>query len=142
MPDPRKKKKFINLPTYTGGKKAFSTFLQQNIKYPPKAIEAGVEGSVLVEFEIDDNGLVHNPRVLKGIGSGCDEEAIRVVSLLRYEKVKNQGLRVKSTTKTNIHFKLPTQLTYNITVTSSKKEPAPPQPPEKTETTYGYTITF
>lgn len=142
MSDPRKKKKFLNLPTYTGGKKAFSAFLQQNLKYPPKAIEANIEGSVLVEFEIDDNGIVHNPRVLKGIGSGCDEEAIRVVSLLRYEKVKNQGLRVKSTTKTNIHFKLPVRMTYNVTVTSSKKEPVPSTAPPKTENTYGYTITF
>jgi TonB family protein len=142
MPDPRKKKKFLNLPSYTGGKKAFSAFLQQNIKYPQKALDEGVEGNVIVEFEIDDNGFVHNPRVMKGIGSGCDEEAIRVVSLLRYEKVKNQGLRVKSTTKTNIHFKLPARITYNVTVVSSKKDPIPDKAPPKAENTYGYTITF
>jgi TonB family protein len=139
-----KKKQFLNLPKYPGGNPAFKEFIASNLKYPVEALEAGVEGAVMIEYDINDNGLVEHPRVLKGIGHGCDEEAMRVVGLLRYEKVKNRGLRVKMTTKATIHFNLPagTRISY----TTAKKEP----PDKKTAqgksddkpATYEYTITF
>lgn len=138
MSDQRKKKKFLNLPQYTGGKKAFIDFIQKNIRYPKEALQAGVEGRVLVEYEISDNGIVLNSRVVKGIGYGCDEEALRLVNLLQYEKVKNLGVRVKTNTKTFINFKLPSQITY--TVTASKIEEKKPDKP--ISNTYGYTIKF
>ncbi|KAF0129825.1 MAG: periplasmic protein TonB [Bacteroidetes bacterium] len=145
MSEPKKKKKFLNLPQYTGGKKAFNEFLRSQIVYPDQALKAGVEGSVYVEYEIDDNGIVHNPKVLKGIGYGCDEEALRLVSLLRYEKVKNFGVRVKTTTKTSIHFKLPAQTTLQYTIktttaTSTKKPETPTEVPQPV--VYNYTIQF
>ncbi|PKP52004.1 MAG: hypothetical protein CVT92_10975 [Bacteroidetes bacterium HGW-Bacteroidetes-1] len=138
MSDQRKKKKFLNLPQYIGGKKAFIDFIQKNIRYPKEALQSGIEGRVLVEYEISDNGIVLNSRVVKGIGYGCDEEALRLVNLLQYEKVKNLGVRVKTNTKTFINFKLPSRITY--TVTSSKKEEKIPDKP--TSNTYGYTIKF
>jgi len=112
----------VKLPRYAGGSKAFRAFISQHLRYPKEAQDAKVEGFVVVEYEIDDNGVVHHPRVLKGLGYGCDEEAMRVVSMLRYEKVKNRGVRVKVTTKTNIVFSLPgVSIIYNV---AEKSEPS------------------
>lgn len=137
MGDNRKKQKFLNLPKYIGGKQAFGEFLMQQLRYPEQALQAGVEGSVFVEYEVDDNGCVLNPRVINGIGYGCDEEAVRVVSMLQYEKVTNRGVRLRSTVKTKINFQLPARITYNITP-AKKPESETPQK----GTSYEYTISF
>jgi TonB family protein len=136
--DPHKKR-FLNVPKYPGGSQAFKEFILGNLHYPDDAISANVEGSVVVEYEITDEGKVINPRILKGVGYGCDEEALRLVSLLQFEKVRNRGVRLRLTTKTTIHFKLPgVRLTY----TTTEKEPT--QPPTKTgeSGSYEYTITW
>ena len=140
MSDHHKKRKFLNLPKYAGGSKAFREFIAANLRYPDEALAAGVEGVVLVEFDILDTGIVQHPRVLKGLGHGCDEEAMRVVSLLRYDKVKNRGLRVKMTTKTNIIFRLP-----GVRINYSQTQPQDQKPPESGhpgEVVYNYTIKF
>jgi len=144
MPDHHKKKRFLNLPKYTGGSKAFREFITANLRYPDAALKAGVEGSVIVEYDIHDNGVVQHPRVLKGLGHGCDEEAMRVIGLLLFEKVKNRGVRVKMTTKTTINFKLPGGVKINYTVTKNsdpvnttgadKGKPSPGS--------YEYTVSF
>ena len=142
MPDHHHKKSFIKLPKYVGGSKAFREFIAENIRYPAAAVESNVEGTVIVEYEIFDNGVVHNPRILKGLGHGCDEEAIRVVELLRFEKVKNRGVRVKMTTKTNINFKLPgIRINYSI---AKKEETEKEKPGQKGSgpVSYEYTIQF
>jgi hypothetical protein len=86
---------------------------------------------------------VANPHILKSLGHGCDEEAVRVVGMLQFEKVKNRGVRVKMTTKTTIHFKLPgIRITY---AAAKKEEPVPPGPetkPDPGPVKYEYTITF
>jgi TonB family protein len=51
----------------------------KNIVYPEQAKENGISGKVYITFTIDSNGKTSNHRVTKGIGSGCDEEALRVV---------------------------------------------------------------
>ncbi|MFZ4521948.1 MAG: energy transducer TonB [Bacteroidales bacterium] len=144
MPEHHHKKQFLKLPKYPGGSAAFKEAVAASLRYPEAALAAGVEGSVMVEFDIHDNGLVSHPRVLKGIGHGCDEEAMRVVKLLRFESVKNRGVRVKMTTKTSINFKLPAGVRINYsaapktetapTPETSKEKPAP--------VNYEYTITF
>jgi TonB family protein len=138
MTEYHKKKKFLKLPKYPGGSEAFRKFIAKNLQYPDTALEARIEGSVFVEYVISDNGLVSELRILKGIGYGCDEEALRLVGMLRYEKVKNQGVRVKTTTKTTIHFRLPASMT--ISYTSSPKNP--PEKKNDNPETYNYTITF
>ena len=135
MPDHHNKKSFLNLPKYNGGSKAFKEFIAENLRYPESALKAKVEGTVIVEYDIHDNGVVSNPRVLKGLGYGCDEEAIRLVSLLQFEKVKNRGIRVKMTTKTNINFRLPKE-SINYTVSYSNK----PEPKNDNPVKYEYTI--
>jgi len=69
-----------NKPEFAGGHKAFMRFLQKNMKYPPQARRMSLEGRVFVQFIIEPNGDVTQVEVLKGIGAGCDEEAIRVIS--------------------------------------------------------------
>jgi len=136
MPDNHKKKNFLNKPKYPGGSAAFREFIAGNLRYPQAALDAGVEGIVIVEYDILDTGIVQNPHVLKGLGHGCDEEALRVIGLLRFEKVKNRGLRLKVTTKTNINFRLPgVRITY---LAPEKEKP----PEEKKPVTYGYTVQF
>ena len=137
MADHPRKKHFLNMPSYPGGTQAFREFISGNLQYPQAALDAGIEGSVMVAYDILDTGAVKNPHVLKGLGHGCDEEALRVVSLLQFEKVKNRGVRLKLTTKTNINFILPPGL--RITYTQAvKKEPAEKE--EEKPVTYGYTI--
>lgn len=136
MADHHNKKRFLNMPKYTGGTEAFREFITANLQYPQAAIEANVEGTVIVEYDIHDNGMVRNPRILKGIGHGCNEEAMRLVGLLRFEKVTNRGLRVKMTTKTNINFILPgVKINYSVAdVPEAQTDSAP--------VVYEYTVKF
>jgi len=137
MTDHHNKKRFLNLPKYIGGSEAFRNFISENLRYPEAALEAKIEGAVIVEYDISDDGSVINPHVLKGLGYGCDEEAMRVIGLLKYEKVKNRGVRVRMTTKTTIHFKLP-QAGFTISYSSSVKNE--PEQKKDDPVTYEYTI--
>jgi TonB family protein len=142
MPAHPKKKQFVNLPRYPGGSAAMKEFIGSSLVYPASALAAGVDGSVIVEYEISDDGLVEHPRILKSLGHGCDEEAIRVVGLLRFEKVRNRGVRVRVTTKTRIHFSPPgMSITYT---TSTAPAPAKKEPGKEGSTgiSYDYTISF
>ena len=144
MPDHHNKKRFLNLPKYAGGSKAFKDFIADNLRYPEAALQARVEGTVIIEYDIRDNGVVQHPRVLKGIGHGCDEEALRLVGMLRFEKAKNRGVRVTMTTKTTINFKLPAGVRINYSVTT-KDEPAKNNETDQDKpgpVTYEYTISF
>jgi protein TonB len=71
------------------------------IQYPKMARMANIEGRVIVQFIVDENGQVVNPKVLRGIGGGCDEEAIRVVKTLEFTPGMQRGIPVK------VHFTLP-----------------------------------
>jgi TonB family protein len=142
MPEHHKKKKFLHLPEYPGGSTAMKEFVTANLRYPAAAMESKVEGSVIIGYEVHDDGTVRNPRVLKGLGHGCDEEALRLISLLRFEKVKNRGKRVQVTKKTRINFNLP-KVTSQLTV-SYQSEPQKPisskEPEKKDPVVYNYTI--
>ena len=63
-----------------GGEAALIKYLSQNIKYPPMARESNISGNVYVTFLVDKDGKVKDAKILRGIGGGCDEEALRVVS--------------------------------------------------------------
>ncbi|GGB98974.1 energy transducer TonB [Dyadobacter sediminis] len=70
-------------PEYRGGIAAMSAFLQKNLKYPSPAATAGIQGRVFVEFTVGTDGKIENVTAIKGIGFGCDEEAVRVVKLMQ-----------------------------------------------------------
>ncbi len=67
------------MPEFPGGMKAWANFLTKNLYYPVNARENGVSGKVLLSFVIEKNGEISNLKVIKGIGGGCDEEAMRVI---------------------------------------------------------------
>lgn len=62
-----------------GGISAFYKFVKKKMKYPPQARRMGVEGRVFVEFVVNEDGSLVDVKAIKGIGAGCDEEAVRVV---------------------------------------------------------------
>lgn len=62
-----------------GGESALLSYVSKNIKYPPLARENNITGTVYVTFVVDKDGKVKDPKLLRGIGGGCDEEALRVV---------------------------------------------------------------
>ena len=67
------------MPTPLGGLAGFYKFLGKNIKYPKQARRMGIEGKVFVQFIIDEEGNITELRIAKGIGAGCDQEALRVL---------------------------------------------------------------
>lgn len=70
-----------NQPNYPGGIEKFYKFLGDNIKYPPMAAENNVQGSVFVSFTVEKDGSLTDIKVERKLGSGTDEEAIRVLKL-------------------------------------------------------------
>lgn len=80
--------------------------LQKKINYPEKARKAGIEGRVVVQFIVNEEGKVENPRVIRGIGGGCDEEALRVVKQAEFEPGMQRGRKVRVRYSLPIVFKL------------------------------------
>ncbi|HTF03478.1 MAG TPA: energy transducer TonB [Bacteroidia bacterium] len=72
------------MPEFPGGEYAFQTYLQNNIIYPQSALDAGLDGTVYVYFEIATDGSIGNVQVKKGIPEApdLDTEAVRVISTM------------------------------------------------------------
>lgn len=69
-------------PEFPGGSEGLRAYLIDNLRYPEQAKKDGVEGMVVVLFTVAEDGSILNVEVSRGIGSGCDEEAIRVVKAM------------------------------------------------------------
>ncbi|HZX63526.1 MAG TPA: M56 family metallopeptidase [Bacteroidales bacterium] len=94
-------------PEYTGGDEARIKFMVENIKYPEEAKKAGIQGKVFVTFVIQADGAVTDVKVLRGIGGGCDEEAVRVVKMMpNWIPGKEQGKNVAVQFNLPIKFRL------------------------------------
>jgi len=90
-----------------GGMAAFYKFVGEKIKYPPQARRMGIEGRVFVEFVIAKDGTLTEVKAIKGIGAGCDEEAVRIVqSSPPWNPGKQRGKPVKQRYTLPIIFKL------------------------------------
>ncbi len=95
-------------PEFPGGTEAMYKFLRDNMRYPTMAREAGIQGTVFVTFVVERDGAITNVEVIRGIGGGCDEEAIRVVrNMPKWNpgKQRNQPVRVQ--------FNLPVRFMLN-----------------------------
>lgn len=68
-----------HMPEFPGGQEAFSRFLSRNLRYPLQAQEGNVHGRVIVSFIVETDGSLSNVQVVRGIGAGCDQEAVRVI---------------------------------------------------------------
>ncbi|HNR75106.1 MAG: TonB family protein [Bacteroidetes bacterium OLB12] len=94
-------------PVPVGGFESFYKFVSKNLKYPKQAQRARVAGKVYVEFVIDKNGEVTHIKVMRGIGSGCDEEAMRVLALTKWQPGKQRGKPV------NVRMTMPLNFVLN-----------------------------
>ena len=111
-------------------------FIGENLRYPGEALENKVEGTVYVKYDIDYQGNVTDAKVMSSLGHGCDEEAVRLVKLLKYKVDNPRGLRVLYHKNIQIHFRLPVvqqqpvqqQVQYHFTTTPKKEKEEVPKP--------------
>jgi protein TonB len=95
-----------DMPAYPGGELEMRKYLGKSIKYPQMAQDAGIQGTVFLTFEVDKDGKIKDVKVLRGIGGGCDEEAIRVVKAMpQWSPGKQRGKPVR------VQFNLPVKFT-------------------------------
>jgi outer membrane biosynthesis protein TonB len=140
-----RKRVFLSFPEYPGGKEEFRKYITANLRYPAEALSHKIEGIVYLSALIDDNGYARDVTVEKGIGFGCNEEAVRLISEIRFGSVHNRGLRVKTKKKFRIKFKLPgkpkqtalkVQTEINYSYTKNKDTAAN----DKNTKVYSYTL--
>lgn len=90
------------MPEFPGGEQAMMDFVAKNVTYPKEAMEKEISGRVLVGFIVEKDGSITETEVVKGIGGGCDEEALRVVKAMpKWKPGKQDGKPVR------VHFLLP-----------------------------------
>ena len=93
-------------PEFPGGMEALLKYLAQNIKYPQLARDNGITGKVFVTFVVERDGSIANVKLLRDIGGGCGQEAIRVVkSMPKWNPGKQRGKAVR------VQFNLPVNFT-------------------------------
>ena len=80
--------------------------IQNEIKYPEIARKAGIEGRVYVQFVVNKRGEVEHPRVIRGIGGGADEEALRAVKLAKFKPGLQRGRPVRVQISLPVVFRL------------------------------------
>jgi TonB family protein len=106
-----------NPPAFKGGQDAMVKYLIENVKYPDDAKKNNVQGTVIVEFIVKSDGSVKNARIVRGIGSGCDEEALRVVKQM--PKWNPGTMRGKAV---NVAFNLPIKFQLNCDKEKTQKK--------------------
>ncbi|MEM1137430.1 MAG: energy transducer TonB [Bacteroidota bacterium] len=90
-----------------GGMQAFFKYVKKHIKYPSLAKRTGVQGKVYVQFIVDTDGTLTEVKTMRGIGSGCDEEAVRIVANApKWNPGKQRGRPVRQRIVLPIHFVL------------------------------------
>ena len=107
------------MPQFQGGDQAMFTYLSENIKYPEEAKDKGIAGRVFISFVVEKDGSVSNVEVKRGIGGGCDDEAVRVVKAMpKWKPGKKDGKPVRVSYMLPIVFKLDTPKKVNTLVGS------------------------
>ena len=95
------------MPEYPGGLNKLTDYLSKNIKYPQMARESGIQGRVFVNFVVEPDGSVSNVNVMRSLGGGCDEEAVRVVKAMpKWKPGRQRGKAVRVSYILPIVFKL------------------------------------
>lgn len=146
-------KRFIRKPIFKGGNKEFNKFLYGHLKYPKEAFAKKIEGTVIVRYDINHKGDVTKAKVIASLGYGCDEEAVRVIKLLKFDIPKGpRKLKIIFHRTTKVKFKLPAQKSKQVTLAKAnsmsyqyvKKQKITTEVnmPEKKEKTYSYKITW
>jgi protein TonB len=86
--------------------KAGISMLQRSVTYPEMARKAGIKGRVTVQFIVNEQGDVENPQVVRGIGGGCDEEALKPVKNAQFQPGMQRGRPVRVQYALSINFRL------------------------------------
>ena len=95
------------MPAFPGGEQKLMEYVGKNIKYPQIARESGIQGRVFVGFVVEPDGSVSNVKLLRGIGGGCDEEAMRVIkNMPRWKPGKQRGKAVRVSYQIPVMFRL------------------------------------
>ena len=95
------------MPEFPGGAAEMTRFIQKNIKYPMMARESDIQGRVYINFVVEPDGSVSNVTVMRGIGGGCDEEAVRIVNMMpKWNPGKQRGVAVRCSFTVPIVFRL------------------------------------
>ncbi len=121
---PKRDKDFLRKPKYEGGSKAFKAFIAEHLRYPSEALEKRIQGDVHVKYDVDEEGNVIDAKVMRAIGGGCDEEALRVVRLLKYIPARNRGTHITTHHDVVLHFRLPLE---HVAPTQHSISPGIPQ---------------
>ena len=96
-----------SMPIFPCGMSELMKYFQKNLKYPALAKESGIQGIVFVTFVVEKDGSVTDVRVLRGIGGGCDEEAIRVVeNMPNWIPGRQRNIPVRVSFNLPVKFKL------------------------------------
>lgn len=96
------------MPAFPGGAAAMYRFLSRHLRYPEMAIDREVQGTVYVRFVVEASGSLRDFEVLRRIGYGCDEEALRIVRLMpRWQPGRHQGEAVAVYYTLPVRFVMP-----------------------------------
>ncbi len=95
------------MPEFPGGQSSMMDFIREKLIYPEMAKENGVQGKVICSFIVGKDGTVYGATILRGIGSGCDQEALRVINKMpRWNPGMQNGKAVNVKFNLPINFKL------------------------------------
>ncbi len=101
--------------SFPGGRGKMKQFLAENLDYPPIAEANGVFGTVIIGFTVKKDGLLDNIKALKGIGAGCDEEAIRLIKAMpTWVPATEDGQAIPSEQKIVVNFKVDEEATSHV----------------------------
>lgn len=91
-----------HMPKIKGGQE----WLYDNVNYPERARKSGIEGRVTVQFIVTENGKVEDPKVIRGIGGGCNEAALEVIKKAEFTPGRQRGKPVRVKMSQPIVFRL------------------------------------
>lgn len=90
-----------------GGRSAFYKYVREEMRYPEQARKMQIEGRVFCEFVVNRDGSIQDVQIIRGIGAGCDEEAIRLIQASApWTPAQQRGKIVRSKFNLAIIFKL------------------------------------
>jgi protein TonB len=95
------------MPSFPGGDAERNKFFAENIQYPKQAADLGIQGIVYISFIINASGKMEDAKIIRGIGGGCDQEALRVVKLMPpWKPGRQNGKTVRTLFNMPVYFKL------------------------------------
>jgi TonB family protein len=93
-------------PQISGGKKRMAAYLRDHLRYPDAAFRLNLSGTVTIGFVVEPDGSLTNIHIIKAVGGGCEQEAIRIMQNICWKPATINGKNVRSLHSFDIHFKL------------------------------------